>query len=247
MKYLGTISDNKDLTTKEYVDNSILNNIDSSLLLSNKSAEAKAVGDALSALRASTLSQSGVLPSGSVANVFTNGFYALSSSNTYTGLPSGVSMGHFISMKPQTTSNYYAVHILIDLSENMYVQLYTTNWLAWKKINADLSTPTGEITVASGWTVSQSWCRKQANVVEYDLEVTSGTLSSGWNTIGTLPLGFRPSSTFYSVGVDSGSTTVPACSVRTTTTGLIQVYKLTNTSNNLKLHGMFIIIEAQPK
>ena len=247
MKYLGTISDNKDLTTKEYVDNSIINNIDSTLSESGKSAEAEAVGDALSALRANVLSQNGVLPSGSVTSVFTNGFYSLSSSNTYSGLPSGVSMGHFISMKPQTTSNYYAVHILIDLSENMYVQLYTTSWSAWKKINSDLSTPTGEITVASGWVVNQSTCKRQANVVEYYLEVTGGTLSSGWNTIGTLPLNFRPSTTFNDVGIDTGNATAPVCWTQVTTNGLIRVYKLSGTTNNLRLHGTFIIVESSPK
>lgn len=247
MKYLGTISDNKDLTTKQYVDNSILNNIDRNLSASGKSAEAKAVGDALSALRASTLSQNGILPSGSVANVFTNGFYALSSSNTYIGLPSGVSVGHFISMKPQTTSNYYAVHILIDLSENMYVQLYTINWSAWEKINPDLSTPIEEITVASGWVANQSICKRQANVVEYYLEVTGGTLSSGWNTIGTLPLNFRPTTTFNAVGIDSGNTTAPVCWTQVTTGGLIRVYQLSGTTNNLRLHGTFIIEESIPK
>lgn len=78
-------------------------------------------------------------------------------------------------------------------------------------------------------------------MVEYYLEVTGGTLSSGWNVIGTLPSGFRPAVAFDAVGVDNGSTSVPACSVKTTAAGLIQVYKLSGTTNNLRLHGTFVM------
>ena len=90
----------------------------------------------LNNLNANAILRLGVLPSGSVGDVFANGVYALSSSGNYTGLPTGVSLGTLLSLKPQPTSNYYATHILVSLSGNVYVQIYSTTWSSWKQLNS---------------------------------------------------------------------------------------------------------------
>ncbi len=88
----------------------------------------------LNNLNTNAILRLGVLPSGSVADVFANGVYALSSSVSYTGLPTGVSSGTLLSLKPQRTTNYYAVHILVSPSGNVYVQIYSTTWSSWKQL-----------------------------------------------------------------------------------------------------------------
>lgn len=96
----------------------------------------------------------------------------------------------------------------------------------------------GSLSIASGWTNGNSWLFKTGNVVDCYVEITGGTLSSGWNTIATLPEGFRPKYYFDSVQLDNGRDTIVATKV--VYSGAIQVYKLTNTSNNLRLHFSFI-------
>lgn len=96
----------------------------------------------------------------------------------------------------------------------------------------------GTLSIASGWTNGNSWVLKTGNVVDCYVEVTNGTLSSGWNTIATLPEGFRPRYYFDSIQLDNGRDTIVAAKV--VYNGAIQVYKLTNTSNNLRLHLTFI-------
>lgn len=159
MQYLGTISDNKDLTTKEYVDNSITANIDTTLSVAGKAAEAKATGDAISSL------------------------------------------------------------------------------------NSNLALKSGNISVTSGWTVqnSNNWCRKSGHVAEFYLEVTGGTLDSGWNNLGTLPSGFTPLFTVNIVGVDNGSSGVPACQVQIQSNGTIAVYKNSALTNNLRIFAVYLV------
>ena len=90
----------------------------------------------IATLNAIAFLRRGPLPSGSVGDVFTNGVFALTSANTYTGLPSGFTVGTLLSFKPQPNSNYYAVHIIIALNRTIYVQNYTTAWSAWTQIGS---------------------------------------------------------------------------------------------------------------
>lgn len=96
----------------------------------------------------------------------------------------------------------------------------------------------GSLSIASGWSGSNSWLVKSGNIVDCYVEVTGGTLSSGWNTVATLPSGFRPYSYFDSLQVDNGRDSF--CFTKVTASGYIQVYKGSNTSNNLRLHFTFI-------
>ncbi len=77
----------------------------------------------------------GALASGSTDDVFVNGVYSLSSSNTYTGLPTGVTAGALVSFKPLGSSNYYTVHLCFSASGYVYSQIYTSAWSAWKQLN----------------------------------------------------------------------------------------------------------------
>ena len=98
---------------------------------------------------------------------------------------------------------------------------------------------TGTLSVASGWSgADRSWLKKTGNVVDCYLELTGGTLSSGWNTIATLPSGYRPVSYFDSLQVDNGQDSYAFTKVLAS--GEIRLYKLTNTSNNFRGHFTFI-------
>ena len=96
----------------------------------------------------------------------------------------------------------------------------------------------GSLSIASGWTNGNSWVLKTGNIVDCYVEITNGTLSSGWNTIATLPEGFRPHSYFDSVQIDNGRDSFALTKV--TAAGAVQVYKLSNTSSNLRFHFTFI-------
>lgn len=127
-----------------------------------------------------------------------------------------------------------------QLGRTHYIYYSGGSWGAWYTVlpsNGTVET----LGVESGWTATQSWCKKRAGVVEFYLEITGGTLSSGWNTVGTLPSGYRPGIVFDMLGFDNGASS-PANGVQTkvTTAGLIQVYKLSATTNNLRLHGTFL-------
>lgn len=97
----------------------------------------------------------------------------------------------------------------------------------------------GTLSIARGWSGNNSYLVKSGNIVECYVEVTGGTLSSGWNTVATLPSGFRPYSYFDSIQDDNGRDSF--CTVKVTAgEGYIQVYKTSTTSNNLRLHFTFI-------
>ena len=97
--------------------------------------------------------------------------------------------------------------------------------------------------MTSGWTVqnSNNWCRKSGHVAEFYLEVTGGTLGSGWNALGTLPSGFTPLFAVNIVGVDNGSSGVPACQVQVLSNGTISVYKHSALTNNLRIFGVYLV------
>ena len=110
-------------------------------------------------------------------------------------------------------------------------------------LNGNLALKSGNISVTSGWTVqnSNNWCRKSGHVAEFYLEVTGGTLASGWNDLGTLPSEFRPLFTVNIVGVDNGSSGVPACQVQLQSNGTISVYKHSALTNNLRIFGVYLV------
>lgn len=97
--------------------------------------------------------------------------------------------------------------------------------------------------MTSGWTVQNgnNWCRKSGHVAEFYLEVTGGTLASGWNNLGTLPSGFTPLFSVNIVGVDNGSSGVPACQVQIQSNGTISVYKHSALTNNLRIFGVYLV------
>lgn len=109
------------------------------------------------------------------------------------------------------------------------------------EVDALNSKTTDTITVASGWTVANNWCAKRAGITTFYLEVTNGTLSSGWNTLGTLPVGYRPANAFDIVFVDNGTSSAPAVQGKVTSAGLIQIYKSSGTTNNLRAYATFIV------
>lgn len=110
-------------------------------------------------------------------------------------------------------------------------------------LNSNLALKSGNISVTSGWTVQNgnNWCRKSGHVAEFYLEVTGGTLASGWNNLGTLPSGFTPLFTVNIVGVDNGSSGVPACQVQVQSNGAISVYKHSALTNNLRIFGVYLV------
>lgn len=94
------------------------------------------------------------------------------------------------------------------------------------------------ISTASGWSASENAVYKTGRVVWFVLWV-QGTLASGWNTIGTLPTGYRPIKAFDSLQVDNGASS-PAAQVKITTSGEIQIYKLSGSSTAFRLASTFI-------
>lgn len=100
---------------------------------------------------------------------------------------------------------------------------------------------TDTLVVPSGWSVGNNFCAKKAGIVSFYLEVTNGTLNSGWNTIGTLPVGYRPPNAFDTLIVDNGSSGAPIAQGKVTSAGLVQVYKSSTTTNNLRAYVVFMV------
>lgn len=93
------------------------------------------------------------------------------------------------------------------------------------ELNAYLAVSTSAITLASGWSASQNICEKTAGIVELNLAIIGGTLVAEiWNSIGTLPTGYRPASTIILSGVDSGTGDV--LSIKIESSGAISAYVL---------------------
>ena len=109
--------------------------------------------------------------------------------------------------------------------------------------NSNLALKSGNINVTDGWTVqnSNNWCRKSGHVAEFYLEVTGGTLASGWNNLGTLPSGFTPLFSVNIVGVDNGTSGVPACQAIVQSNGTIGVYKHSALTNNLRIFCVYLV------
>ena len=146
---------------------------------------------------------------------------------------------------PETTSQ----QVLLNDSAISYSDNPTVNGALIKQqtdiaqLNSNLALKSGNINVTDGWTVqdSNNWCRKSGHVAEFYLEVTGGTLASGWNNLGTLPSGFTPLFSVNIVGVDNGSSGVPACQVQIQSNGTISVYKHSALTNNLRIFGVYLV------
>ena len=106
--------------------------------------------------------------------------------------------------------------------------------LLTKIIKLDSSTLT--INKGSG---SQKWCKKRNGLVEFYVEVTGVSYSSGWNTIATLPSGYRPSAYYDFMGKDNTNDT--ACSCKVTAGGEVQVYKTSSLSGALRIHSSHFV------
>ena len=104
-----------------------------------------------------------------------------------------------------------------------------------------LSTTSGTITANSsgGWTAN-GWCKKYGNLVSFYVDGNkSSALASGWNTIGTLPSGFRPNDAFDFAMIDPGSDF--ASEGKVNTDGTVQVYKNANSTTRIRAQATFII------
>jgi hypothetical protein len=97
---------------------------------------------------------------------------------------------------------------------------------------ASLSTSSGTLTFASGWTkvdgetdtsvLRYTHCRKYGKVVELAVSANTSSSHSGWNTVCTIPSGYRPSHPFTTLGYsnDNDSNAI----FRVNTAGEVMVY-----------------------
>lgn len=90
------------------------------------------------------------------------------------------------------------------------------------------------LTVKKG-TGTQNWCRIRNGIVEFYVEVTGASWSSGWNTIATLPDGYEPNAYYDFEGKDNTNDT--ACSAKVTAGGDVQVYKTSSLSSAVRVHS----------
>ena len=192
---------------------------------------------------------SSFLPDGTnIDNWNTTGFwlYQRTSPRSHTGtFPYSDSYGTLIHV--QGTSTNVAMQMIRSNSigksySTLYVRFKDSTWGSWFTFE-DNALKSGNISVTSGWTVqnNNNWCRKSGHVAEFYLEVTGGTLASGWNNLGTLPSGFTPLFTINIVGIDNGYAGVPACQVQVQSNGVINVYKNSTLTNNLRIFGVYLV------
>lgn len=109
-------------------------------------------------------------------------------------------------------------------------------------LNDNLTKSSSQLTISSGFTTTTNWCRKYGQIVQFYLEISSGTLSqSGWNTVATLPENYRSSSYFNFVGLNNSTLDVIQCN--TDLAGNINIYKSSSLSSsiNVRLYCTFII------
>lgn len=107
-------------------------------------------------------------------------------------------------------------------------------------LNNDLTNLTSStLATNSGWTTTQNRVIKRAGCVELYIEcIFSNEYTSGWNTIATVPNGYRPIETFDTVSLDNSNGT--ACDIKVTAGGLLQVYKIASVSKNLRIHLFYM-------
>lgn len=100
---------------------------------------------------------------------------------------------------------------------------------------------TGTIAPASGWTASTSRLKKTGNVVDVTYNANGGTLTTGWNALGTIPTGYRPAVATDFAGIDNISG--ESVQAQVTSGGVINVYKFADQSlhNNFRIHTTYVI------
>lgn len=78
----------------------------------------------------------GILPTNAnVDDLFDQGVYSLVQANTYSGLPSGVTIGMLLVLKPQETNNTYTTQLIVSYTGNVYVRIRQASaWSAWNKL-----------------------------------------------------------------------------------------------------------------
>ena len=91
------------------------------------------------------------------------------------------------------------------------------------------------LTVKKG-TGAQNWCHIRNGIVEFYIEVTGASWSTGWNTIATLPSGYEPIAYYDLMGKDNTNDT--ACSCKVTGSGDVQVYKTNSLSAAVRVHSV---------
>lgn len=102
---------------------------------------------------------------------------------------------------------------------------------------ADSST-TASIT--SGWTATQNVVFRRNKFVEVNIQLNGGTITSGqWNTIATIPSGYRSKYSFDTEFVNNS--TGFGIQGKITTAGAVQVYGMSTVSNNLRLHVVYAL------
>ena len=91
-----------------------------------------------------------------------------------------------------------------------------------------------------GWSLSTVCCNKVLNIVSICFEATkSSALDSGWNTMGTLPSGFRPSSDIYVSFIDAQNDFGTYGKINSS--GQIQVYKTSSMSTRERGSATYIV------
>ena len=106
--------------------------------------------------------------------------------------------------------------------------------------NAGYSTAT--LTPEAGWTVNTNYVHRNANgVCEFYIEISGGSYGSlnAWNTVATLPEGFRPSVGYDTIMLDNGRVGY-GVDIKVQTDGQIKIYPDANTTRNIRLRGVFL-------
>ncbi len=108
------------------------------------------------------------------------------------------------------------------------------------------STTTDTLTFSAGWTkvdgendpnvLRYTFLRKYANVVEICMSAETSSSHSGWNTVCTIPTGFRPSKAFTVHGYNNSDDTNAI--FRITTAGEVMLY---GNKQQPTLHATFVI------
>ncbi len=111
----------------------------SNLTTSAKTSTVAAINEVnanTNSVNSAALKQSGTVADGTSLTAFvTPGIYVISGSNTYTGLPDGVTYGTMLVLRPAASSAAFTVQMLITASGLLYLRSYTSStWSSWRQI-----------------------------------------------------------------------------------------------------------------
>ena len=87
-------------------------------------------------VNSAALKQSGTVEDGtSLTSFVTPGIYVISGSNTYTGLPDGVTYGTLLVLRPAASTAAFTVQMLIGASGVLYIRSFTnSSWSSWRTV-----------------------------------------------------------------------------------------------------------------